>query len=51
MANLFLFNNQGRRKLAFDATQTLRTHVGEVFAEWISHSVHFAVIPLPLVKG
>ena len=25
--------------------------MGEVFAEWISHSVHFAVIPLPLAEG
>ena len=50
MAYLF-FDKQGCRGLAFDATQTLRTHVGEAFAEWISHSVHFAVIPLPLVEG
>ena len=26
-------------------------HVAEVFSEWISHSAHFDVIPLPLVEG
>ena len=51
MAYFFFFNKQGHRELNFDAAQTLRTHVGEAFAEWISHSAHFAVIPLPLVKG
>ena len=49
MAYLF-FDKQGHKGLAFDAAQTLRTHVGETFAEWISHSVHFAVIPLPLAE-
>ena len=29
----------------------MRTHVGEAFAEWISHSAHFAMNPLPLVEG
>ena len=51
MAYLFFFDKQGCRGLAFDAAQTLRTHVGEVFAEWISHSAHFAVIPVPLAEG
>ena len=50
-AYLFFFDKQGCRGLTFDAAQTLRTHVGEVFAEWISHFVHFAVIPLPLAEG
>ena len=45
MAYLFFFDKQGHRGLTLDATQTLRTHVEEVFAEWISCSVHFAVIP------
>ena len=26
-------------------------HLVEAFSEWISHSAHFAVIPLPLVEG
>ena len=26
-------------------------HVAEVFSEWISHSAHFTIIPLPLVDG
>ena len=51
MAYLFFFEKQGHRGLAFNAAQTLRTHVGEAFAEWISCSAHFAVIPLPLVEG
>ena len=51
MAYLFFFGKQGCRGLAFDAAQIIRTHVGEVFAEWISHSAHFAVIPLPLAEG
>ena len=50
-AYLFFFDKQGHRGLALDAAQTLRTHVEEAFAEWISHSAHFAVIPLLLVEG
>ena len=49
MAYLF-FDKQGCRRLALDAAQNLRTHVGEAFAEWISHSAYFAVIPLQLVE-
>ena len=51
MAYIFFFDKQGWRGLTFDAAQTLRTHVGEVIAVWISCSVHFAVIPLPLAEG
>ena len=51
MAYLFFFDKQGCRGLTFYTTQTLRTHVGEAFAEWISHSAHFDVIPLLLVEG
>ena len=29
----------------------MQTDVGETFAEWISHSAHFAMKPLPLVEG
>ena len=50
-AYLFFFDKQGHRGLTLDATQTLRTHVGEAFAEWISRSVHFAVILLLLAEG
>ena len=50
-AYLFFFDKQSCRGLTFDAAQTLRTHVGEVFSGWISHSVHFAVIPLQLAEG
>ena len=49
-AYLFFFDRQSHKGLTLDATQTLRLHVGEVFAEWISHSVHFAVILLLLVE-
>ena len=34
-----------------EATHAMRVHVGEVFSEWISHSAHFAVNPIPLAKG
>ena len=51
MAYLFFFDKQGHRGLKYDATQALRMHVAEVFSEWISHSAHFAVIPLPLMEG
>ena len=29
----------------------MRAHIGEAFTEWISHSVHFAVNPIPLAEG
>ena len=50
MANLF-FNKQGCRGLSLKATRAMRTHVGDAFAEWISHSAHFTVNPLPLLEG
>ena len=33
MAYLLFFDKQGHRGLKFDATQTLQTHVAEVFSE------------------
>ena len=50
-AYLFFCDKQGHRGFTLDATQTLRTHVGEAFTELISHSVHFAVILLLLEEG
>ena len=50
-AYLFFFNKQGCRGLSFEATQAMRTHVGDTFTEWISCAAHFAVNPLPLVEG
>ena len=50
VAYLF-FNKQGHRGLKHDAAQALRTHVAEVFSEWISHSGHFAITPLPPAEG
>ena len=50
-AYLFFFEKQHCRGLALNAAQTLRTHVGEALTEWISCSVHFAVILLLLVEG
>ena len=47
MAYLFFFDKQGHRGLSLEATQALRTHVGDAFTEWISRSAHFAVNPLP----
>ena len=51
MAYLFFFDKQDHRGLKYDATQALRMHVAEAFSEWISHSAHFTVIPLPLGSG
>ena len=51
MAHLFFFDKQGHRGLKYDAAQALRTHVVEVFSEWISYSAYFAIISLPLVEG
>ena len=48
-AYLFFFDKQDCKGLTFEAAQTLRTHVREVFAEWISCSAHFTVIFLPEV--
>ena len=50
-AYLFFFNKQGHKGLTLEATQTLWTHMGEAFTEWISCSAHFAVILLPLAEG
>ena len=46
MAYLFFFNKQGCRGL----THAMRTRMGEVFSEWISHSTHFTVNPMPLAE-
>ena len=51
MAYLFFFEKQGCRGLKCDATQALRTHVAEAFSEWISHSAHFTITPIPLAEG
>ena len=50
-AAYLFFNKQGHRGLKHDAAQALRTHVAEAFSEWISHSAHFTVIPLPLAES
>ena len=51
MAYLFFFDKQGHHGLTLDAAHAMRAHEGEAFSEWISHSVHFAVNPLPLAEG
>ena len=51
MAYLFFFDKQGHRGLSPEAPQAMRTHVGDTFAEWISHSAHFTMNPLPLAEG
>ena len=51
MAYLFIFDKQGHRGLTLEAAQAMRAHVGEAFTEWISHSAHFAVNPIPLAEG
>ena len=51
MAYLFFFDKQGHQGLTLEATHTIRTHMGEAFSEWISHSTHFTVNPMPLAEG
>ena len=50
MAYLF-FDKQGSRGLTLEAAHAMRTHVREAFSEWISHSVHFTMNPMPLAEG
>ena len=51
MAYLFFFNKQDCRGLSLKAAQAMRTHVGDAFTQWISHSAHFIMNPLPLAEG
>ena len=51
MAYLFFFGKQGQWGLTHKATQAIQMYVGEAFMEWISHSAHFAMNPLPLAEG
>ena len=51
MAYLFFFDKQGHRGLTLEAIQAIRTHVGQAFSEWISHSMHFTVNIMPLTEG
>ena len=50
-AYLFFFNKQGRHRFTHEAAQGMQAHIEEAFLEWISHSAHFAVNPLPLTEG
>ena len=50
-AYLFFYDRQGCRGLSQDTVYAMWTHVEEAFSEWISHSAHFAVSLLPLVKA
>ena len=50
-AYLFFYDKQGCRGLKQDVAENLRTHVAEMFSEWIFWSAHFVVILLPLVEG
>ena len=51
MAYLFFFDKWGHQGLTLKATHTIRTHMREAFSERISHSMHFAVNPMPLAEG
>ena len=50
-AYLFLFDKQGCWGPTFEAAHAMRTHVGEAFSKWISHSAHFTVNTMPLAEG
>ena len=49
-AYLFFYNKQGYRGLGQDAADAVRTHVEEVFSEWILHSAHFNISLLLLME-
>ena len=49
-AYLFFYNKQGRWGLGQDAADAVRTHMEEVYSEWISHSTHFTISNLPLIE-
>ena len=49
-AYLFFYDKQGRQGLEQDAADAVQTHVEEAFLEWISHSAHFNISLLPLIK-
>ena len=51
MAYFFFYDKQGCRGLKCDAAKALKRHVVEAFSEWISHSAHFVIIPLLLVRA
>ena len=51
MAYLFFFDKKGCQRLTLEAAHMMRTHVGKAFSEWISHSTHFNVNPMPLAEG
>ena len=50
-AYLFFFDKQGRHGLTHETTQTMWSHIEEAFVEWIFHSAHFTVNPIPLAEG
>ena len=50
-AYLFFYDRQGHCGLSQDTTYAIGAHVEEAFAEWMSHSAHFAVSLLPLVEA
>ena len=50
-AYLFFYDKQGRRELVLETAHALRVHVGDAFSEWISHSAHFVVNPVPFMEG
>ena len=50
-AYLFFYDKQGHWGLGQDIAYAIQAHVEEAFSEWISHSAHFAISLLPLVKA
>ena len=49
-AYLFFYDKQGHQGLEQDAVDAVRTHVEEAFSEWILHSAHSNISPLPLME-
>ena len=50
-AYLFFYDKQDHWGLGQDAVQAVRTHMEEIFSEWISRSAHFAISRFPLTEA
>ena len=50
-AYLFFYDKQGHCGLGQDTAYVIQAHVEEDFSEWTSHSAHFAISLLPVVKA
>ena len=47
----FFYDRQGYRGLPKEEALAVRSHIADVFAEWIGRSTHFEAVPLLLEVG